>query len=313
MARCALLFPSIGLDLSAKLSGAEIAWTLDMTGGVIERIMQANYKEVPFFGDPSAFPFKLTDAELKCDFWLTANALGTTFALRKAAHRDSLPSRVIAHLHSLVELPALIRVWHEYGFFDRIEWFSQDAREYGTPCDERQVYMVGELKRGGPYQFGPPVETPRPRLSTEYFDGKTWKGPVFIDPKAESGDGMGLIQALRNGAIVDAATAVILRHGALLKGESVGSPFGKVCSDSGRTVFAKITDGGIQMLLDNSLEQFHDVWPPNGVYEDTGILSPITRPRAPTSLGVLPPFTSGTLNSKYIMAALGIPYTWIPL
>jgi hypothetical protein len=313
MARCALLFPSIGLDLAAKLAGAEIAWALDMTGNVIDRMIQTNHKGLPFFGDPSAFPFKLTDADLKCDFWLTANALGTTFALRKVAHRDALPSCVIAQVLSLVELPALIRAWHECGFFDRIEWFSEDARMYGTPCDEKQVYMVGELKAGKSYQFGPPVETPRPRLSKEYLGEKAWLGPAFLDPKAESGEGMSYIQALRRGAVVDAAKAVILRHGAKPADASVGEPFGKVCTESGRTVFAKITDGGIQMLLDNSLEQFHDVWPLNGVYEHNGILSPMTRSYAPPNSGGLPPFTSGTRNSKYILAALGVPYTWIPM
>jgi len=314
VAKCALLFPSVGLDLAAKLAGAEIAWALDMSGGLIERMLRSNHKDLPFYGDPSAFPFKLDDAELKCDLWITANALGAIFALKKVAHRDALPSRVVAQVSSLIELPAFVRAWFESGLFPRIEWWSEDVREHGTPVKEKQIYMVGFVKGCSPVEFGAPTETLRPRLCKEYWDGKAWSGPAFLDPRAETSEGMGYIQALRHGAVVSAAKSILVRPCDPPK-TTQGEPFAKFRIDVGRMIVAKITDGGIQMLLDDSPEQFFEVWPVNGVCDEKGTMYPVMRgfnAQVKNDEFGLPAFSSGTRNSKYIMAALGVPYTYVP-
>lgn len=319
MARCALLYPNIGLDLAAKLAGAEVAWAMDIDGTVIDRMLRLNHKDLPFYGDPTAFPFRMTDAELKCDFWVTGNALAATFALRKVSHRDVLPKFVVAKAGTLIELPALLRAWHECGFFERIEWASEDARMHGTPINEKQVYMIGRLTGAAPLTFGQPAEIARPKLVADYWVDGAWKtGPAFLNPQTDSGDNTSYIQALRRGAIADAAKAVMLRLAVQTGGSNdqavVGKQFASLCVDAGRTVIAKADDvGGIQMLLDNSPEQFFEVWPLNGFRDDSGRLFPLIREYPPADQPSMPLFTSGTRNTKYIMAALGIPYTYVPM
>jgi hypothetical protein len=160
MARCALLFPTVGLDLAAKMAGAQCVWALDMYGGLIDRMLRANHKDLAFYGDPASFPFSMTDEELKCDLWVTSNALGTMFALKKVAHRGALPSVVVAKVGALIEVPAFMRAWFESGLFSWIEWASEDVRLYGTPVRERQVFLIGALKDRKPLDFGPQSETP---------------------------------------------------------------------------------------------------------------------------------------------------------
>jgi len=322
MARCALLYPNIGLDLAVRFSGVDIAWAMDIYGTVIDWMLKANYEgKLPFYGDPSAFPFKLTDDELGCDLWATANGLATTFALKKVAHRDSLPGHVVAWVQELIEVPAILKAWHDTGLFERIDWYSEHLLWHTTPIDERQVYMVGSLKGAGPVSFEVASELPRPKLLLEYMedaeDGRKWKGPDFLEPTRDHGEATSYIQALRRGAVVDAARSVIQRlyaPGALPSGATLGGRFGRMCKRDGLTVVGRCDDGGaVQLLLDGTPEQFFESWPVNGRLSTEKDLLSIERPYPAEEEKWLPAFTTGTRNVKYLLAALGVPYTYVPM
>jgi hypothetical protein len=303
MSKAALVFPGVGMDAGARRAGLDIGFILDKVSSYEYRKLSLLYPGARIFGDPINFPYRCTE-ELEADVWLTANALGALFQLKKTP-KGFKPAAVLARIHTLEELPALTGAYRSY--FSTIEWVSEAVWEHGAPFERFQIFM---LARNGTaeLEFGESGTTPR--LDPDWFDDPKWTGPINLDPVASSGHDFGIINRLRNGTVAECLSSVLKgMSGALLHDYDPDKAFAAFKLDGENEILAKLTDGkGIQKLLDGSLEQFFNVWPANGFMDRSGIL--IGHDRRHPAAASFPPFWKSQ-NARYIALALGIPETWL--
>jgi hypothetical protein len=297
----------------------DLAWSLGpAVDSFITKGLLRIYKGAPAYSDLVNFPYKLTPEELQADFWLTGNALPCTHALKRVQALHVRPSYVLAHLPSLTEVPALVRAWRETRLFAQIEWTLEPCWEYACHVGQLQCYLCGTLKSAREIKLNASRKLdeslPKPNDLIEWgYDG-SWKGPLHLDPKGDDGQPIGIINTFRHGAVSHIVASLIntLTRGSGLRDYDEDDAFAKFKPDekAGMEVIAKLTDGGLQRLLDGSMENFHDVWPESGCCLDSGLL--IRRDRDyDKPVSPLPPFES-VRNVHYIAAMLGLPERWLP-
>jgi len=321
----ALIFPTLGLDIGMVWAGLELAWSLGPAAdSFITKGLTRIYAQAPAYADLVNFPYKLKAEDLQADVWLTGNALPCVHALRriKALGLSAHPSYVIAHLPSMEDTPALIRAWRETRLFAQIEWVAEPCWAYACHVNQKQYFLCGTMKSAREIKLQEvrdgDASLIHPNDLIAWGRDGSWSGPLHLDPKGDDGHPIGIINTFRHGAVSRIVSSLLttLAGGGGLRDYDESNAFAKFKPDekAGIEVIAKLTDGGIQRLLDGSMENFHDVWPENGCCLDSGLL--IRRERGyessiPASSTLLPSFESAR-NVQYIAAMLGLPEYWLP-
>ncbi len=303
MSKAALVLPGIGMDAGARCAGLEIGFILAKIGSYEFNILSKLYPESKLFGDPVNFPYRCTE-ELAADVWLTSNALGALFQYKKTP-KGYRPNAIVARVHTLEELPALTGAYRDAGL--DVEWTSEAIWEHGTPIQRHQIFLVAR-KGYAELEFGTAVKTTE--LEGDWYDNPKWIGPIDLDPVATSDHDMAIISRLREGTVAKALAAVLKNmSGSMLQDYDPDEAFASYVQDGDREILAKLTDGGVQKLLDGSMEQFFSVWPENGVLAADGGLLGFPRTYR-GSIAWLPAFWNSR-NARYIALALGVTDVWI--
>lgn len=318
--KAALIFPTMGLDVAMTRSGLQLAWSLGPSAqSFITDGLKRIYKEAPAYDDLVNFPYKLEVEDLVADVWFTGNALPCIQALKLVRAIGALPGYVIAHLPSLDAAPSLVRAWRETHLFAQIEWSSEPCWKYGCHIDRLQYYLCGTLKSARDIGLSGADKSPKAPFMMDdlirWGSSGSWTGPIDLDPKGDDGHPISIINLFRNGAAsgIVASLTRCLTKGSGLRDYNPDHAFAKFRLDEKldeREVVAKLTDGGIQRLLDGSLENFYDVWPSDGCCMDDGLLIRRERTHAPMTKP-LEPFER-VRNVRYIAATLGLPDCWLP-
>lgn len=313
--KAALIFPTLGLDIGMVRAGLELAWSLGPAAdSFITKGLTRIYRNAPAYADLVNFPYKLKPEDLQADVWLTGNALPCTHALKRIQALHVRPSYVLAHLPSLADAPALVRAWRETRLFTQIEWVSEPCWEYACHIDSYQCFLCGTLKSAREIKLKG-VELAEQPIDPALGWSGTWTGPLRLDPKGDDGQPIGIINTFRYGAVSWIVSSLIttLAHGNGLRDYDEGNAFAKFKRDEKTEleVIAKLTDGGIQRLLDGSMENFYDVWPMDGCCTDAGLL--IRRERDHDAATKPLPSFPCVRNVRYIAAMLGLPERWLPM
>jgi hypothetical protein len=323
--KAALIFPTLGLDIGMTRAGLELAWSLGSAAdSFVTKGLTRIYKKAPAYADLVNFPYKLKQEDLRADVWLTGNALPCVHALRrvKALGLNAHPSYVLAHLPSMEDAPSMIRAWRETRLFAQIEWTAEPCWAYACHVDQKQYFLCGTTKSARevklPRACGGDAGITQPNDLIAWGRDGSWNGPLKLDPKGDDGQPIGIINTFRHGAVSQIVSSLLatLAGGDGLRDYDESGAFAQFKPDekAGIEVIAKLTDGGIQRLLDGSMENFYDFWPENGCCLDSGLL--IRRERGyessiPGSSPFLPSFESAR-NVSYIAAMLGLPEYWLP-
>ncbi len=317
--KAALIFPTLGLDIGIAHAGLQLAWSLGPSrDAFITKGLARIYKGAPNYEDLVNFPYRLKAEDLQADIWLTGNILPCTQALKRVQAIRAKPSYILAHIPSLEEAPALIRSWRETRLFAQIEWVSEPCWEYACHVQQLQYYLCGTLKSAREIKLKTGYEDEknvrRPNDLVAWGRGGLWAGPLNLDPTGDDGHPISVINAFRSGAVCRIVASLL---STLARGEGIRKyddkdAFAQFKPDekSGSDAIVKLTDGGIQRLLDGSLENFYDVWPANGCCDERGLLLKRERdyvvPASPL------PALDTVRNVRYIAAMLGLPDYWLP-
>jgi hypothetical protein len=327
--KAALIFPTLGLDIGMERSGLDLAWSLGPSAeSFITKGLARIYKQAPAYSDLVNFPYNLKAEDLQADIWLTGNALPCTHALRRVRALGVRPSYVVAHLSSLNEVPALVRAWRETRLFAQIEWVSEPCWLYACHVDQYQHYLCGTLKsarefklKSGQWDY---ANLPQSNDLISWGYSGSWTGPLHLDPKGDDGHQISIVSLFRSAAasrIVSSLVATLSgckgireydESNAFAKFKLDDESTGTGGPEKGSTeMIVKLTDGGVQRLLDGSLENFYDLWPLDGCCRDDGLLLRRERAGVVPAVKPLSPFIS-TRNIRYMAAVLGIPDYWLP-
>lgn len=311
--KAAVVFPVLGLDIGLQRAGLTVSWVL---GHRIDYAMECvrRHQKCRVFEDTINFPYRLKAGDLAADVWCTGNALAAIMALRKACQIGAQPQIVLARLPSPVDLPSLIRIWHDSKLFQRIEWCTVPLCAGFCSRRSTQCYLLGtlhnakglSLKEGSDCEFGD-------TLKEEWATRDGWKGPSALNPHAETTTAISIVQCFRSAANSRTVRDLITGWTALngLCSYDTEHPFAKFKFDEtdGRVVLSKLCDNQFtQLLLDGSLENFNEVWPDSGACLEDGALARGTF-RIDDSASEITYFPSfeKVRNCAYISAVCGLP------